>query len=84
MSKFVKKKYSNFFVEITKKSEKWLLQMKVEMELGKVKKFGIGLWIPHRRPFFASPNLHNLFLYFQSPSTMITTTNKMWLKSWKV
>ena len=53
--------------------------MKVEMELGNVKKFGIGLWNvdPQRRPLFASPNLHDLFLYFQSPSTMITATNKM-------
>jgi hypothetical protein len=37
-----------FFVEITKKSEKSLYQMKVGMLIGKVKKFGIGWCIPHR------------------------------------
>ena len=38
----------DFFVEITKKSEKSLYQMKVGMLIGKVKKFGIGWCIPHR------------------------------------
>ena len=37
-----------FFVEITKKSEKGLYQMKVGIKLGKVKKFGVGWCIPHR------------------------------------
>jgi hypothetical protein len=37
-----------FFVEITKKCEKLLDQMKVGMLLGKVKKLWIGWWIPQR------------------------------------
>ena len=37
-----------FFVEVTKKNEKLLYQMKVGIKLGKVKKFGIG-WCIHRR-----------------------------------
>jgi hypothetical protein len=37
-----------FFIEVTKKNEKWLYQMKVGIKLGKVKKFGIGWCIHHR------------------------------------
>ena len=37
-----------FFVEVFKKNEKWLYQMKVGIKLGKVKKFGIGWCIHHR------------------------------------
>ena len=37
-----------FFVEVTKKNEKWLYQMKVGIKLVKVKKFGIVWCIPHR------------------------------------
>ena len=57
MAIFVKKSFffrlkknfdGNFFLEITKKNKKWLYQMKVGIELGKVKKFGIGWCIPHR------------------------------------
>jgi hypothetical protein len=44
-----KKKFNgNFFVEITKRSEKILYQMKVGMLIEKVKKFGIGWCVPHR------------------------------------
>jgi hypothetical protein len=39
---------SNFFVEITKKNEKLLYQIRVGIELGKVKKFGIDWCIHHR------------------------------------
>ena len=38
----------NFLVEISKKREKWLYQMKVGMFIGKVKEFGISWCIPHR------------------------------------
>ena len=37
-----------FFVEVTKKNEKSLYQMKVGIKFGKVKKFGIGWCILHR------------------------------------
>ena len=37
-----------FLVEVSKKYEKLLYQMKVGIKLGKVKKFGIGWCIPHR------------------------------------
>ena len=37
-----------FLVEVPKKYEKLLYQMKVGIKLGKVKKFGIGRCTPHR------------------------------------
>ena len=55
-----KKKFDgNFFVEITKKNEKLLYQMKVGIKLGKVKKFGIG-WCPHRMAADNPPHLIGL------------------------
>ena len=41
---FMAKKFFDaiFFVEVTKKNEKSLYQMKVGIKIGKVKKFGIG------------------------------------------
>ena len=47
---FMAKKFFDaiFFVEVTKKNEKSLYQMKVGIKFGKVKKFGIGWCILHR------------------------------------
>ena len=47
---FMAKKFFDaiFFVEVTKKNEKSLYQMKVGIKFGKVKKFGIGWCIPQR------------------------------------
>ena len=59
-----------FFVEIAKKSEKILYQMKVGIKLGKVKKFGIGWCIPHR---MAEDNAED-FELFSSSNHIISTT----------